>query len=256
MYTIKQDFITENRSYTPLEAIGVTLHSTATPGATDENEQDYYDEKYREASAHIFLDWDSITQFVPFYEVTYHACEPANSLFLSVELCEPYSYDINKFNEVWKRAIWTFAYLFVNILKIYTVSKDNLMSHHEVSNKWHNTTHEDPTQYFATYGKTVDQFRNEVQIEINKMIKGDEEEMIKIYPGDSPDTGTAMLIARAVGGQLTYRADVKETDANNVVQIGGGPKTPIGKAIVGIDLLDTATRAIEWAKKYIKTGII
>jgi hypothetical protein len=42
------------------------------------------------------------------------------------------------------------------------------MSHHEVSLTWHKTDHVDPTAYFNNFGKTVDQFRADVQNEINE----------------------------------------------------------------------------------------
>jgi N-acetylmuramoyl-L-alanine amidase CwlA len=171
-YEINQDFISMNRSNTIYTPKGGVVHSTATPGATDEREQDYYDKAYRGASAHAFVDWDSITQTLPWNEKGWHACEPANSMFFGIELCEPYDTDpdkARKFSEVWKRATWLFAYLFVNVCKIKTVTKDNLMSHHEISLKWHNTTHVDPTAFFKKYGKTVDMFRADVQREINEM---------------------------------------------------------------------------------------
>jgi hypothetical protein len=169
MYQIRQQFIAKNRSNKAFKPVGIVLHETATPGATDENEQRYFNNNNVGASAHAFVDWDSITQTIPWGEIGWHACNPANSLFIGIELC--HAKTPQQFIEVWKRGVWLFAYLFVNVLKITTVTKDNLMSHQEVGAKWRKTTHVDPISYFAEFGEKVDDFRRDVQIEINNMIK-------------------------------------------------------------------------------------
>jgi N-acetylmuramoyl-L-alanine amidase CwlA len=168
MYQIRQQFIAKNRSNMALKPIGIVLHETATPGATDENEQKYFNNNKVGASAHAFVDWDSITQTIPWLEKGWHACEPANSMFLGVELC--HATTPQQFVEVWKRGVWLFAYLYVNVLKITSVTKANLMSHQEVGLKWKKTTHVDPVAYFGEFGKKVDDFRRDVQTEINNMI--------------------------------------------------------------------------------------
>lgn len=170
MYPINKSYLTANRSNKRLIPIGMVVHSTATEGADDAAEVKYFNtHPERQASAHGFIDWDSITETVPLNERAWHCGSTANSKFIGIELCEPKGHDINKFNEVWKRATWYFAYIFVNTLKIKKVTKDNLMSHAEVSAKWGETTHTDPVQYFKNYGKTVDDFRAAVQKEIDNM---------------------------------------------------------------------------------------
>lgn len=169
-YPIKKDYITvENRPGTLLVPQGGALHSTATPGATDEREQDYFEDAYHAASANTFIDWDSITEIIPLNERSWHAGVTANRKFFSVEMCEPAGFDMNKFMEVWNRTVWYFAYQFIN-LGIKTVTKNNLMSHAEISAAWHETDHQDPVAYLAKYGKTVDGFRMAVQNEINKLL--------------------------------------------------------------------------------------
>lgn len=167
-YTIVQKFISQNRSGKTLNAKGTVLHETATPGASDENEFNYFNSGYRGASAHAFVDYDSITQTVPWNEQSWHAGSTANKSYIGIELCN-YP-DAAKFNEVWKRAVWLFAYVHVNIIKVTTINKDTLMSHAEVSQKWGETDHNDPIAYFGQFGKTVDNFRSEVQSEINRML--------------------------------------------------------------------------------------
>jgi N-acetylmuramoyl-L-alanine amidase len=168
-YSIIQKFISKNRSYKALNAKGSVLHETATPGASDENEQKYFDSGNRNSSAHAFVDYDSITQTIPWNEQAWHAGGTANRNYLGIELCN-YS-DAAKFEEIWKRAVWLFAHVHVNVLKVTTINTDTLMSHAEVSLKWKETTHMDPVAYFGKYGKTVDMFRDAVQAEINSMLQ-------------------------------------------------------------------------------------
>jgi N-acetylmuramoyl-L-alanine amidase len=172
MYPVKQDLLKTNRSKKPLKAVGMVVHSTASPGGTDDAHVKYFNtHPERKASAHVFIDWDSITQTVPLTEIAWHAGGTANKRFIGVELCEPSGKDSKRFAEVYNRAVWYFAYIFVNVLKVKTVTKNNLMSHAEVSDKWRETTHVDPIAYFKKYGKTVDGFRKDVQYAINKGVK-------------------------------------------------------------------------------------
>lgn len=169
-YTIKQKFISKNRSYAALTAVGTVVHETSDPGATDENEYNYFNTGNRGASAHAFVDKDSITQTVPWNEQSWHAGPTANTNFIGIELCH-YD-DAESFKEVWKRAVWLFAYVQAYIIKRTSITKYNLMSHAEVSEKWHETNHTDPISYFGSFGKTMDDFRNEVQSEINILLGG------------------------------------------------------------------------------------
>jgi N-acetylmuramoyl-L-alanine amidase len=80
---------------------GIVDHWTATPGATDENEVDFFDGADggggRSASAHIFVDRDSARLDIPLDEVAYHANDHAcrvpslmpnaNFTAIGVEMC-------------------------------------------------------------------------------------------------------------------------------------------------------------------------
>ncbi len=189
-YEITQKFIHYNRPGIPLNPIGLVLHETANPNDSDEMETKYFDSGDRKASAHTFVGADSITQNIPFNEVAWHAGHTANYSRIGIELCHATTQE--KFNEIWKRGVWLFAYLFVNVLKIKTVTTDNLMSHAEVSNKWHESDHQDPIEYFEQFNKTVDDFRNDVQKEINEMI-GEEDMVVYKTINDIPDYGKDII---------------------------------------------------------------
>jgi N-acetylmuramoyl-L-alanine amidase len=251
-YEIVQNFITQNRSGKPLKAIGSVLHETSDPGASDENEQSFFNNGNRGASAHAFVDYDSITQVIPWNEQAWHAGPTANKNFIGIELCH-YD-DCLKFPQVWARAVWLFAWVHINVLKLTTVTKDNLMSHAEVSQKWHETDHTDPVAYFAKYGKTVDMFRAEVQQEINNMINPvKEEKKVKnlVVYGNSIDRRAAEYLADylqcpTLDGNIPY----DYSDVENVVCIGGAPSLPwtgyAKKIITGTDRFDTMIQVLKF----------
>jgi len=151
------------------QSLGCVVHETATPGATDENEVKYFSNNVVKASVHGFIDYDSITQTLDWNELCWGAGVTANGRFIQMELCH---FDGELFPQVWIRGVFAFAWVFINILGITTVTKDNLMSHEEVSLKWRETDHVDPKSFFADNGKTVDDFREAVQAEIENQLNG------------------------------------------------------------------------------------
>jgi N-acetylmuramoyl-L-alanine amidase CwlA/microcystin-dependent protein len=162
-YTIQQKYISKNRSYVPLTVDGWVLHSTANPGATAENNYQYFNNNDVDASAHFFTDWTTIINTVPTTEQAWHAGPAANTRYLSVEMCEPSGYDVAKFNEVWSRTVWLVA----ADLKVRGFGVDKIFSHADISNTYHETDHLDPISFLAAYGKTMQDFRNAVQGELD-----------------------------------------------------------------------------------------
>ena len=159
-----------NRSYEFFTPIGCVIHETGNAGATAQMNFRYFNTGDRKASAHAFIDWTEILQLIPWNEKGWHAGPTANNRYIGIELCRPKTKDIAKFNEVWKRGVWLTAYLFTSILSIFTIDKQNLISHDEARIQFKDTTHTDPTGYFKEYGKTMDDFRRDVQIEISNLV--------------------------------------------------------------------------------------
>ncbi|MFL0267219.1 peptidoglycan recognition protein family protein [Candidatus Clostridium radicumherbarum] len=214
-YTINQRFISMNRSNIQLKPIGTVVHETSDPGATDENEFNYFNSGNRGASAHAFVDKDSITQTIPWDEQSWHAGPTANTNFIGIELCH-YD-DAEGFKEVWLRAVWLFAYVHVFIIKRFPITKFNLMSHAEVSEKWHETNHTDPVSYFEKFGKTVDDFRNEVQLEIDKMLN----QQLPAAPIENKISNDVLQLQKSLN-----RLNITDGSSNKLVEDGiQGPKT-------------------------------
>jgi len=166
-YIVK--LISYNRPGTKLKPKGVVVHETGNPGGMAQNHFDYWNAKNRGTSVQAVVDWNEAIQLIPYNEVSWHAGRTANLSMIGVELCRPAEYDEDKFNAVWDTAVKLFADIFIEQVGVPIVTKDNLMSHAEVSDKWHETNHQDPVSYFVEYGKTVDDFRRAVQQRINEL---------------------------------------------------------------------------------------
>lgn len=196
MVRIKQQFINNNnRPRRPLKPQGIVLHETATPGATAQNEYRYFSVPNRKASAHAFVDWNEIVQIIPWNEIAWHAGLTANSRFIGIELCHATTKE--QFDKTWQNAVELFAWLFVNVLKQTKVTKDNLMSHAEVSAKWKETDHTDPVAYFKKFGKTVDDFRMDVQKKIDEIVKDNKGQLTQQSSNNVQKTKQGIVIARS-----------------------------------------------------------
>lgn len=159
--TKKTMILKRNRSNELLVPVGIVLHETATPGATAENEYKFFNSGDRNASAHGFVDWDGFIQTVPYDEVAWHAGYTANHKYIGIEMCHAVSKA--DFEKVWNNTITVFA----ELMKKYGFSVSDITTHNEVSLRWHETDHTDPTGYFKKFGKTFDDFKNDLQKHIN-----------------------------------------------------------------------------------------
>lgn len=161
-YQISEQLLKYNRSGRTLKSQGFVIHSTATPNASAQNEHDYFNSGNRQASVHYFSDWSTIIRCVPENEVAWHAGSTANNRYLSVEMCEP-SNDSTKFQEVWNRTVWLVGDACV---RYGWNTEDNVWSHRGISNLYHETDHQDPISFLASYGKTWEQLLQAIDAKI------------------------------------------------------------------------------------------
>ena len=153
--------LTRNRSYELLVPVGLILHETATPGATAENEFNFFNTAERGASAHGFVDWNGYIQTVPYTEIAWHAGPTANHKYIGIEMCHAVSKA--DFEKVWSNTIEVFA----ELMRTYGFSVSDITTHDEVSRRWKETDHTDPIGYFKKFGKTFDDFKRELNARIN-----------------------------------------------------------------------------------------
>ncbi|AYE39044.1 N-acetylmuramoyl-L-alanine amidase [Companilactobacillus zhachilii] len=136
---------------------GVVIHETATPGASAQNEADYFNRDWKRiyTYVHAFVDNNQILNIKNTDYLTWGAGPTANAKFINVELCQVTSTD------AFARSVANQAYYTASKLVQYNLPFTpgvTVMSHNDVSNKWHETNHTDPVGYFAKWGYSMNQF--------------------------------------------------------------------------------------------------
>lgn len=148
MIKIKQD-LAYRKNYGSKRALSaikyIVIHYTANDGDTDENNGNYFDDKYIGASAHYFVDDDSATQSVPDNYVAWHCgggrqgknggtylgkCTNSNSI--GIEICD----------DVKNGVIYPSTKTIENVIELteylmdkYNVPKENVIRHYDVTGK-------------------------------------------------------------------------------------------------------------------------
>jgi hypothetical protein len=170
-YTLTQSFITlaANRSYQKRrETQFLVLHETVSQ-ATAARQIAYFNGGDRGANAHGFIDWTGVIQTLPFDEVGWHVGPKANGFTEGYELC--HAGNAADFAAEWAIATQFFA----DRCRAYGFGAERILSHHEITKRYGGTDHTDPDDYFATYGKTVDDFRHDVAKLLANQTNGDDD---------------------------------------------------------------------------------
>jgi hypothetical protein len=157
-FPVNTSWITQeaNRSFKKRkETRHLVLHETVSK-ATARQELAYFNGGARDANAHGFLDWNEMVITLPLDEMGWHVGQPANSFTEGYELCHASNAD--DFAKQWSMAVEWFA----SRCHVYGRGADMIRSHHEIAKQYGGTDHTDPDDYFAAYGKTVDDFRADV----------------------------------------------------------------------------------------------
>jgi len=252
-YPINQQLILNNRPGESLVPQGMVIHATATPGATAQNEYNYFNGAYRAASVHYFADWTEVIRTIPENEVAWHAGKSANHLYLSVEMCEPGGTDPEKFAEVWKRTVWLVADACVR----YGWSRMNIFSHLDISNQFKETSHTDPIGYLESYGKTWASLIQAIEQEIQNLKNQGEgagllENLILVRRG--PDERAAGYLADYLNAPVAYIDAISKDNLGQVktVYVIGGTTKPLERAVLltGADRYATCQRVLD----FIRTG--
>lgn len=117
----------------------LVIHYTANDGDSDQNNGLYFKNNYVGASAHYFVDSDSVTQSVPDNYVAWHcgantykhpSCRNSNSI--GIELCDDRKNGvIYPTNETIANALELVEYL----MNKYSIPKENVIRHYDVTGK-------------------------------------------------------------------------------------------------------------------------
>ncbi|MCX7568629.1 peptidoglycan recognition family protein [Tumebacillus sp. DT12] len=139
----------------------LVLHETVS-NADARRQLNYFNTGDRGANCHVFIDWKEVLVTLPLDEVGWHVGPKANAFTEGVELCR--AANAADFKKQWDGAVEWFTYR----CQVYGRGTDMILSHHEVGKKFGGTDHTDPDEYFAMFGKTVNDFRNAVAAELAK----------------------------------------------------------------------------------------
>lgn len=142
-YVIQEHLIHKNdhtRPGTKIDVKGVVIHWTANEakGADADAHFRFFDKGETYASAHYFVDKDTILRIIPENEMAYHVGAKSyktqkygsypNAHMIGVEMCV--NSDGN-FTETYKRAVWLVA----DLLKRHKLGLDDLERHYDITGK-------------------------------------------------------------------------------------------------------------------------
>jgi len=150
---------------------GVVIHETATPGATAENEVTYFNREWPniQTYVHAFVDDKEILNIHSADYGVWGAGQTANNKYIQVELCRVTSTDAFA-RSVANQAYYT-AFRLVQYGLPFTPGV-TVLSHNDVSNKYHETNHTDPVGYFSSWGYNMSQFYDLVGKYYNQLKTG------------------------------------------------------------------------------------
>ena len=160
----------------------IVIHYTANDGDTDENNGKYFKNNIVKASAHYFVDDDSVTQSVPDDYIAwavggtkldsckttgggkcYSKCSNTNSI--SIELCDTLK---NGIVYPTAKTIKNAIELTDDLMKKYNVPKENVIRHFDVTGKlcpayWCGTTEKDK-KWLSEFWNKLDATDNELTV--------------------------------------------------------------------------------------------
>jgi hypothetical protein len=231
--------------------IGVVGHSTANNGDSADSERNYESSHWSDAFVHFFVDDQKILQVADINYVAYGAGHTANHLgYAQVELCQ--STDAAKFVKAYAMYVWLLAKI-LHDRKLGVVDGVTLMSHAQVSVKWHECDHTDPIDYLASHGKTWASLVADVTREYNGMGVIKVKKVIVYFSSD--DYSVALLAANANGGCAMFNRNRGATvnadalTAEKIINIGG-PKLGVAGEVYwsGDHAADTAQAVLNGLK--------
>lgn len=146
---------------------GVVIHETSDPDMTLDEEVTRMQTQWptRQAYVHAFVDHTSVVNIHPTDYAVWGAGYNANQRFIQIELVEEHN------AHYFAQSVNNDAYYVATLLKKYNLPADlaehdgqgTIWSHNAVTHFLGNTTHTDPTAYFASWHYSMDQFAALVQ---------------------------------------------------------------------------------------------
>lgn len=147
---------------------GVVIHDTAVDGDSALIEESSFNQFWKtyQAYVHAFVDDSTILQIHNTNYMVWGAGPTANSKFIQVEICHETT--TNGF----ARSVANQAYYAASKLIQYNlpdVPGETVMSHKQVSQKWDETHHIDPDEYFVRFGYNMNQMNDLISYYYNNL---------------------------------------------------------------------------------------
>lgn len=193
----------------------IVVHYTANDGDTDEANGNYFKNNIVKASAHYFVDDNSITQSVPDDYVAwsvggkkypntsggslYGICNNANSI--SVELCDCKKNGKYDFTE---KTLKNAADLIIALMKKYNISANNVIRHYDVTGKVCPLPFVEDKKAWGNFKERLD----EEMVEQSKVIVDGKEIAVKRILKDGTNYIAVRDIAKAVGYEIGNKGNI------------------------------------------------
>lgn len=191
---------------------GVVVHETATPGATAENEVTLFNREWPtlQTYVHAFVDNNEIINIHSADYAVWGAGQTANSKYIQVELCRTNS------KEDFAKSIANDAYYVASKLIQYNlpdVPGQTVLSHHQVSTMYHETTHVDPDTYFPTFGYSMDQMNDMIGYYYNNL-----KSYGAVYGGSGSNNSNTITVNNTDGSYVpivSFKSDGSTSEVKN-----------------------------------------
>lgn len=150
---IIEDIVSNGHGW--LDPSFVVIHETANPGATARNHRDYWSRE-DDYAVHYVADWTGdVYHCVPDDRLCWQVGN-GNAKVVGIELC--HATNQADFERVWSVGVEWAAWM----LKRKGWGIDRLISHNDCTNWWGGSDHTDPIGYFQEYGRSWEQFKQDV----------------------------------------------------------------------------------------------
>lgn len=168
MYSIEKNFIPGLPQIPYQNGVGafegVVMHATANYGDSVDGERNWEASNFNDAFVHFFCDHNKVLQVADTDYVAWGAGQVANKKYVHIELCQVKNDGTqeakDKFQAAYSNWIWIAAFTLYQ--RKLTVNDQTLWSHRRVTQELGGTTHMDPDDYLAEWGKTWANVKNDV----------------------------------------------------------------------------------------------